>query len=1051
MVEEVTEGQQETKKQLEELHRLLEETLNKKFDELLSSINNARGKDSTNPSRVTLSNRTTRAEERSPSRTSKKRVFEERLEEESGERNNLLEEENRRCSKRRVMELNVEKENFRRRGSEENEDEPKVKENRVEANMGQQEDGGSELLAVDEEKSNDSSEEGQEEEEVEEEEEDGGDYMVGETIEEGKDLEKEENNKVGELENEQGRVSRIWMSSRKARETIRLSLDMEKVEEEEEGFSSKGKERERLGRKKNGKHSKRRKRSVNEDTTDSDGEGLTGSRKEWYSFKGKKKAEPETVSKPRVGLIRNAEGFLESNMCHQCQRNDRGRVVRCTKCKKKRYCESCMKSWYPKMSEKAFAEACPVCQMNCNCKACLRMEAPAGVRSQIEYKLDAKISDHEKVQYAKYIIKVLLPILEKINTEQMMEQELEAKIKGVSVSDIKVRKAACDQDERMYCNNCQTSIADYHRSCPLCSYDLCLSCCRELRDGQLQGGEKGKPIQYFDYGLEYLHGLHLKKVIHQTLPIEVNSDNYVFSSPEWKSMENGAIPCPPNSKGGCGRAILKLKCLFMKTGISKLLVEAKKIFDKQNLECAPECFETSCSCSELLGQDNVLSQKSRKAASREDSDDNSLYCPSAVDIKHEDLKHFRWHWLKGEPVIVSNVLETTLGLSWEPMVMWRAIRQIKSLEHGRLIDVTALNCLNWCEAAVNVHKFFQGYSEGLFDSEGWPQILKLNDWPPSTSFKQHLPRHYAEFISCLPFKEYTHPRSGYLNLAVKLPEMSLKPDMGPKTYIAYGFNEELGRGDSVTKLHCDMSDTVNVLTHVQEVSVSSVQLAKIQKLKERHAAQDQKELSRHVEMEISKKHVIALAKTREPANRNVSDLGADKRGSDDVENGDKDSLIGAVWDIFRQQDVLKLEEYLKRHFKEFRHIYGNLLPEVVHPIHDQTIYLTAEHKNRLKKEYGIEPWTFVQKLGDAVFIPAGCPHQVRNLKSCIKVALQFVSPENVPKCFQLTEEFRVLPKNHSAKEDKLEVKRIVLHAMRKAVADVIIFAVVDAEPFGSEE
>ena len=29
---------------------------------------------------------------------------------------------------------------------------------------------------------------------------------------------------------------------------------------------------------------------------------------------------------------------------------------------------------------------------------------------------------------------------------------------------------------------------------------------------------------------------------------------------------------------------------------------------------------------------------------------------------------------------------------------------------------------------------------------------------------------------------------------------------------------------------------------------------------------------------------------------------------------------------------------------------------------------------------GIEPWTFVQNLGDAVFIPAGCPHQVRNLK-----------------------------------------------------------------------
>lgn len=29
---------------------------------------------------------------------------------------------------------------------------------------------------------------------------------------------------------------------------------------------------------------------------------------------------------------------------------------------------------------------------------------------------------------------------------------------------------------------------------------------------------------------------------------------------------------------------------------------------------------------------------------------------------------------------------------------------------------------------------------------------------------------------------------------------------------------------------------------------------------------------------------------------------------------------------------------------------------------------------------GVEPWTFVQKLGDAVFIPVGCPHQVRNIK-----------------------------------------------------------------------
>lgn len=37
------------------------------------------------------------------------------------------------------------------------------------------------------------------------------------------------------------------------------------------------------------------------------------------------------------------------------------------------------------------------------------------------------------------------------------------------------------------------------------------------------------------------------------------------------------------------------------------------------------------------------------------------------------------------------------------------------------------------------------------------------------------------------------------------------------------------------------------------------------------------------------------------------------------------------------------------------------------------------------------------------------------------MALDFVSPENVQECIRLTDEFRLLPKNHRAKEDKLEV------------------------------
>ncbi|CAN1267998.1 Lysine-specific demethylase JMJ25 [Linum perenne] len=95
--------------------------------------------------------------------------------------------------------------------------------------------------------------------------------------------------------------------------------------------------------------------------------------------------------------------------------------------------------------------------------------------------------------------------------------------------------------------------------------------------------------------------------------------------------------------------------------------------------------------------------------------------------------------MKGEPVIVGNVLETGTELRWDPEVMWRAFRQVKSKKHDALYDVKTLDCLDWYEVDVHLHMFFNGYSQEEFHKMGWPLLLKLKDWPPSATFCECLP------------------------------------------------------------------------------------------------------------------------------------------------------------------------------------------------------------------------------------------------------------------------------------------------------------------------
>ncbi|KMZ58794.1 Lysine-specific demethylase 3B [Zostera marina] len=714
------------------------------------------------------------------------------------------------------------------------------------------------------------------------------------------------------------------------------------------------------------------------------------------------------LSKPS-STQKKLDRVTDSDMCHQCQRNDKGRVVRCLQCKTKRYCVPCIK-WYPNLSEDEIAEKCPFCRGNCNCKQCLRVSS---VKQIPEKEIDpAKIKIHNR-----YLMHLLHPWLNKLCEQQRMEKEIEANIKGCDVENIEVKHDQCPIEERMYCDNCKTSIFDYYRSCNICKYDLCLDCCHDLREGYRFPCNETVSFGYKFRGKAYMHGFNPKiqdkfiRTSKEYVDNDVEKDQPTPTSLIWKINNDGNILCPMvESHIGSDNSILELKSLLREDSLFELEKKAKE----NVLTCTDSNEDILlCSCyssSEKIDYNNPNVRKT--GVCEENSRDNYIYCPTASDTEKDNgFSHFQKHWLKGEPVIVREV-DFSSGLSWEPMVLSRALREKSTSRTGSSeYAVKVIDCLDICECDLSITQFFRGYTEGRISIHSWPELFKLKDWPPSTDFDKKLARHATDFISALPFHEYTNPKYGPLNLASKLPKKAIRPDLGPKTYIAYGYHEELGRGDSVTKLHCDMSDAVNVLTHIANVTYDESKL-RIVDLKKSHRAQDLKEL--FSEGEEFKLNSIS----------NETEYTEEKFQS---KHG------GALWDIFRREDIPKLQHYLNKHFKEFRHTYCCPIKKVVHPIHDQSFYLTFEHKKKLKAEFGIEPWTFEQNLGEAIFIPAGCPHQVRNLKSCTKVAIDFVSPENISECFRLTQEFRKLPSNHLAKEDKLEVKKMLVHAVIDAL------------------
>lgn len=348
---------------------------------------------------------------------------------------------------------------------------------------------------------------------------------------------------------------------------------------------------------------------------------------------------------------------------------------------------------------------------------------------------------------------------------------------------------------------------------------------------------------------------------------------------------------------------------------------------------------------------------------------------------------FQDQWRRGQPVIVGNMTSLLNMNIWHPNSFCKDFGEQKN----DLINCATGHVL----PDRHMKEFWEGFenfSKRLKDEKGNPMLLKLKDWPPGEDFAELLPKRFEDLMQALPLAEYTR-RTGRFNLASYLPDFFVRPDLGPKMYNAYG--SALFPTKGTTNLHLDISDAVNFMVYV--------------------GIPCDADYHQHIE----------------EAYNAIDEAGCDEMTRRRVRL--KGEMPGALWHIYHACDADKIRDLLNKVAIER----GTKLEPHHDPIHDQNWYLDAELRDRLYEEYAVTGYAIVQCLGDAVFIPAGAPHQVRNLHNCVKVAEDFVSPENVSHCFYLTQEFRNLSDTHTNHEDKLQIKNIIYHTIKSAVSTLM--------------
>jgi len=182
-------------------------------------------------------------------------------------------------------------------------------------------------------------------------------------------------------------------------------------------------------------------------------------------------------------------------------------------------------------------------------------------------------------------------------------------------------------------------------------------------------------FQYKNRGDEYMHGGDPLPITYDTSNLEGNVE--IFT--KWNVNGDGSVECAPKELGGCGGCVMELKRILPNGRISKLVTKAHRM--KKHF-CKVE------------KQKNVEKERISSCMNCHD-----INCPMSSYLIEKKLFKFQKYWRNGEPVLISDVLIKGTGLSWEPMVTWRAlyVNSSSSVSSDDNSNVKAIDCLASCE------------------------------------------------------------------------------------------------------------------------------------------------------------------------------------------------------------------------------------------------------------------------------------------------------------------------------------------------------------------